>query len=134
MRRHSYFAVVAAASLAAAITTGAGAADPQLKGRYTVMDGTGSTSPISMTIEAHCQDGVPTFVVINDGGRWPGRAAVRVFKIATNEQLTERQMVLMAGQTFRVRVDKAGKDELGLTVEPSWLKRDGQVDAKVKCS
>lgn len=122
-----------AAAAFAALST-AYAAEQVAKGRYTIHDGAGSSSPISMTIETMCQDGVPHFVVINDGGRWPGRDAVLVFKVASNEQLTEREMVLIAGQTFRFRVDKAGKDELGLWVQPSWLKGEGQFDAKVKCN
>ena len=132
MIRFPHLAFAVAGGLAVSIAADAWSAE-QLKGRFVVRDGEGTASPIDMTIETICQDGIPIFVVTNDGGRWPGRANVRVFKVATNEQTTERQMVLTAGQRFRFRVGEAGKDEYGLWVEPSWLKREKKFDAKVKC-
>lgn len=93
--------------------------------------------PISVKITSLCQDGVSVFLVTNTGSDWPSTGVFSMFRMdGPNRQLiSARRMQLNAGEakTFRVSKKQNLTGVVGLAIEPSWYKREFQIDADAQC-
>lgn len=93
--------------------------------------------PIAVKITSLCQDGVSVFLVTNTGSDWPSTGVFSMFRMdGPNRQLiSARRLQLNAGEakTFRVSKKQNLTGEVGLAIEPSWYKRNFQIDADAKC-
>lgn len=93
--------------------------------------------PIALKISSLCENGVTVFRVSNTGGDWPESGVFSIFRMdGPNRQLiSARRMQLQAGEakTFRVSKKQNLTGQVGLAIEPSWYKRDFQMDADATC-
>ncbi len=96
-----------------------------------------SIKPISVKIKATCENGVSVFRVFNTGSEWPETGTFSMYRLdGPNRQLiSARKMRLDAGdaKTFRVSKKQNLTGQVGLAIEPSWYKRDAQIDSDVQC-
>jgi len=96
-----------------------------------------SVKPISVKITSLCERGVTVFRVINTGSDWPEAGVFSMFRLdgPNRQEISARRMRLDAGEakTFRVSKKQNLTGQIGFAIQPSWYKRDFQIDAEASC-
>ncbi len=77
------------------------------------------------------------FRVINTGSDWPEAGVFSMFRMdgPNRQEISARRMRLDAGEAKTFRVSKKQKltGQIGLAIQPSWYKRDFQIDSEASC-
>ncbi len=98
----------------------------------------GISNPLNIEIKASCHNGQVDFMIINDGGKWPGSGVISIFRIdgPNRQMISARRHVLSSGETkvFKVAKSKNLTGRLGIGVEPTWYSRPFQMDAYATCN
>ena len=92
-------------------------------------------SAVKLEVETSCENGIPSFKIVNRGTTWPAMGTLKVLRVtnAGIETVTTQQMRFAAGQRASFRMKNAGDDTVGLYVDPSWYEREFTFDAKLHC-
>ncbi len=117
------------AAAAVAVSAGSVAIGPASADEYAVRLG-----DTKIQVNVTCENGDATFSVLNLGQPWPKTGTFRIYRAADQRVISQRRMRLAANQSARFKVRRANsKGELALFVEPSWIDRPFEFDAKANC-
>lgn len=92
-------------------------------------------SAVNLEVQTSCENGVPSFKIVNRGQAWPAMGTLKVLRVTDTgvETVTSQQMRFAAGQRASFRMKNADDDTVGIYVEPSWYEREFAFDAKLNC-
>ncbi|MSO55265.1 MAG: hypothetical protein EXQ90_09185 [Rhodospirillales bacterium] len=117
---------------AAAAAFPAGAVDVY-KGGFPVHDQPAYQMELKLYVVTVCDERKASFIVINDGERWPATSTISIRGVARDDLRSERRLIMLMDQTVRFYVETTGGEEIALSIEPSWFNCAPRIDARVRC-